>query len=566
MKIITLCCILTISTARMAFAAEVEARVGAGECGSVFVPASGAYQFVQEETLDYNIAGNARIGEIYYTRLPIFDEANPNENNALFRWANRFHILSQEKVVSRQILFARGQQYNQNLMAETGRLLRQQGYFYDVDVRPVRLCGGEVDVEVITQDNWSLTPNISFDRSGGENSYSFGIRDSNILGLGKQFEIASSEDTERRSQQLIYEDHNVLGSRVRTRAKVTDSDDGSSRLFELNLPFFSLDSRRSWGIFLEDGELEDKQYFRGDDISKIEHEIKDFKVEFGWSAGLEDNASRRWTLGYRYRRDEFHPSDELPPPSVFPTDRELSYPYVGFELIEDKFDTAFNLDQIYRTEDLQLGQHLSSTLGFASSALGSDQDRIVAAGFFSDTLMYSDDILWQHTLEWEGNWNLDSKAAEDVVISYETRYFRQTTSRRSFFASFEAIYSRNINTNTQIFFGGLTGARAFGNRFQTGDRRVSLTLEERIYTDIHLFNLIRVGGAFFIDVGRAWESGVDNGVEDELLADIGFGIRLLSSKAASGRVVHIDFAVPLTNRNDPDVNKIQIAFNIKGSF
>ena len=264
--------------------------------------------------------------------------------------------------------------------------------------------------------------------------------------------------------------------------------------------------------------------------------------------------------------DEFHRSDESPPPSVFPTDRELSYPYVGFELIEDKFDTAFNLDQIYRTEDLQLGQHLSSTLGFASSALGSDQDRMVAAGVFSDPLMYTDDILWQHRLEWEGSWNLDSKAAEDVVISYETRYFRQATSRRAFFASFEAIYSRNLNSNTQIFFGGLTGARAFVNRFQAGDRRVSLTLEQRIYTDIHLFNLIRVGGAFFIDVGRVWESGVDNGVEDELLADIGFGIRLLSSKAASGRVVHIDFAVPLTNRNDPDVNKIQIAFNIKSSF
>ena len=215
---------------------------------------------------------------------------------------------------------------------------------------------------------------------------------------------------------------------------------------------------------------------------------------------------------------------------------------------------------------MQLGHHFSNRLGFAASGFGSDQDRIVAEGFFSDTLMYTDEILWQHTLQWEGNWNLDTRAAEDVVIGYETRYFRQTTSRRSFFVSLEAIYSKNLNTNTQIFLGGLTGARAFENRFQVGDRRVLLTLEERFYTDIHLFNLIRVGGAFFIDVGRVWEPGVDNGVEEELLADIGFGIRLLSSKAASGRVVHLDFAVPLTNRNDPDVKKIQIAFNIKGSF
>lgn len=566
MKIIALYFVLAILSVGVTLAAENKAGIGFGECSSVFEPASGSYQFVQEEVFDYAIPENVSIGEIYYTSLSIFDESNPDENNVLFRWANRIHILTQENVVSRQILFARGEQYAESLIEETGRLLRAQGYFYDVDVRPVRVCGDEVDVEVITQDNWSLTPNLSFDRSGGENTYSFGLRDSNILGLGKQLEVASSKDADRRSRALIYEDNNVLGTRLVTRARLIDSDDGSNQLFELRLPFFSLDSRRSWGVSLENGEREDKQYFRGDGISKVEHEFKDLSVEFGVSDGLKESVSRRWTLGYRYRTDDFERSDDLPPPSVFPTDKKLSYPYVGLEIAEDKFDTVFNLEQIYRTEDLELGYHLFSRLGFAADAFGSDQDRFVASGFFSDTLMYSDDILWQHKLEWEGNWNLDTRAAEDVVINYESRYFRQTTTHRSFFASIEATYSRNLNTNAQIIFGGLTGARAFENHFQVGDRRVSLTLEERIYTDLHLFNLIRVGGAFFVDVGRAWEPGVDNGVEDDLLADIGFGIRLLSSKAASGRVAHLDFAVPLTNRNDPDVKKIQIVFNIKGSF
>ena len=67
-------------------------------------------------------------------------------------------------------------------------------------------------------------------------------------------------------------------------------------------------------------------------------------------------------------------------------------------------------------------------------------------------------------------------------------------------------------------------------------------------------------------MGRAWEPGFDNGVEDELLANIGVGLRLASSKAASGRIAHIDFAFPLTNRNDRDARNLQISVNIKGRF
>ena len=56
-----------------------------------------------------------------------------------------------------------------------------------------------------------------------------------------------------------------------------------------------------------------------------------------------------------------------------------------------------------------------------------------------------------------------------------------------------------------------------------------LSLEERVYTDLHLFNLIRIGAAAFFDVGRAWEPGADSGIPDHWLAHVGFGLRLMSS-------------------------------------
>jgi len=338
-----------------ALAAEGDSNSLLGGCDDSFAPADASYQFLLEEIPDTGSVDSGRIGEIHYTRLPIFNEAIAEENNAVFRWANRFHILTRQRTISQQVLFERGQEFETRLLEESARLLRSQGYFYDADIRPVRRCGEEVDVEVITKDNWSFTPSIAFDRSGGENTFSFGLRDSNILGLGKQLAIASEKDLDRRSKELIYQDNNVLGSRIRNRTSLIDSDDGSAELFDLRLPFFSLDTRRAWAVRLENEEREDEQFFRGDDVTEVVHHIEDYGVEYGFSSGLQDGVARRWTVGYRYRSDKFSLSDELPPPTDFPIDKELSYPYIGFESIEDNFDTAFNLDQIYRTEDLHLG-------------------------------------------------------------------------------------------------------------------------------------------------------------------------------------------------------------------
>src|SRR5690606_10811613 len=140
----------------------------------------------------------------------------------------------------------------------------------------------------------------------------------------------------------------------------------------------------------------------------------------------------------------------------------------------------------------------------ADGDFGAQGDWLVLDGVLSDTLRYTGNELLQHSLQWEGLWNLDDEEARDVLLSYEARYFHRQTDDRSFFARLAASWSRNLNAQRQVVLGGLEGARGFKNRLQTGDRHVLLSLEERVYTDIHLWNLIRVGGAVFVDVGRTW--------------------------------------------------------------
>ncbi len=535
-------------------------------CAQALARADESYPFLRQVPLTESPDTLVEIEAIEYSGLKIFDENNPDENNLLFRWANRIHLLTRPGTVEQLLLFETGEQVPGRRLEETARILRNQNYFFDADLRLVSNCDNRVTVEVITKDTWSLTPNLSFDRSGGENTFTFGLRESNLLGLGKQLAIERSEDLDRESEEIAYTDPNVFGTWIRNRTVFTDSDDGSRKLFDLALPFYALDSRRSWSFRLEDESRIDSQFFLGEEVSEVDHRVELAEFAYGWSRGLIDSRYARWSAGLSYRRDRFAAGPELPAPALFPFDRELVYPFVQLVLGEDRFVTAFNLDEILRTEDLYLGHRLRARFGYALDSFGSDQSRIILEGEFSDTLFYDSRQLWQYNFSWGAMLNQDSGHSEDVLLSFNSRYFFRQSERWSFFARLHGSYSHGLSRERQLFMGGDTGVRAFDNRLQAGDRNIVLSLEERIYTDLHILNLVRVGAAIFADIGRAWTPGSASGLEDPWLANAGFGLRLMSSKAASSRIAHLDFAFPISNRDNPAVDSFQIAFNIKGTF
>jgi hemolysin activation/secretion protein len=86
----------------------------------------------------------------------------------------------------------------------------------------------------------------------------------------------------------------------------------------------------------------------------------------------------------------------------------------------------------------------------------------------------------------------------------------------------------------QLRLGGEGGLRGYPLNYQNGDNRVVLTLEERVYSDWYVFRLVRVGGAVFYDLGRAWGGVNQNTVNGGWLSDVGIGLRL----ALGPRVLH----------------------------
>jgi len=534
-------------------------------CDRVFEPAAASYDFLGN--LNPALPDNGQVGRVYITRLPIFDEQNPRENNALFRFANRFHTLTREYVVRDLVLFEEGQSVDKNRLEESARILRQQKYLYDANVMPVRQCNNTLDIEIVTKDVWSFNPEISYQRSGGVAEYRFAVRDTNILGTGKLLALATKKNLERTATELIYKDPNIAGSRMTTRLEYSDNDDGSNQHAGIGLPFYSLDSRRSWRLVVERIDRTDTQYFHGQEVTEIQHEINDYIFNWGFSNGLVDGETRRWQIGYRYRKDRFLESNGLlPPPPLPPQSKQYAYPFFAFEFVENHYAKTFDVDQIHRTEDLHLGNRFYVRAGYATNKMDADQDRFIIDGEGSQAIYYSGDSLLRHQFQWTGMWNQDTRKTEDFLLKYEMRYYKGQTKHRSFAAILNAAWSKNLNTGEQVYVGGETGLRGYEARFQTGDRKLSLNLEERMYSDKHLLNLLRLGWAVFVDVGRAWEPGLDNGSDNEWLVNAGLGLRLASSKADAGKIIHMDLAWPLTRKDDPAVDSYQFWVTIKEAF
>src|ERR1700722_11124693 len=182
-------------------------------------------------------AAGAIIGTVEIAPGNIFDESDPREKNGLFRLADHLHIRTKHATIRAQLLFASGDKYLARKLAETERALRLLPYVYDARVVPVHFANGKVDVKVITKDVWTLSPGISFGRSGGTNATRFNLQDTNFLGWGKTLQISRGSTVDRTSNTVAWTDPNVFGSRWTSDLTYSNSSDGSERSIKVIRPF-----------------------------------------------------------------------------------------------------------------------------------------------------------------------------------------------------------------------------------------------------------------------------------------------------------------------------------------
>jgi len=507
-------------------------------------------------------ASGAVIGRIVVQPDEIFDTSLPGERAWLYRTANKLHIRTRPSVVRKQLLFKPGDPFRVRLIEETERLLRAHDYLYDAYIRPIAYDGKTVDLEVRTKDVWTLNPGVSFSRHGGENNTGAQIEEKNLLGTGQVLQLEWEQDVDREAISFAYRDPHFLHTFSRLAVSYEDADDGDTKQLLFDRPFYALDTRLAGGIALDDAQRNEPRYVLGHKVGEFEHTDEFYEFYGGVSSGLRNGWVTRWTAGMTYEHDRFALAPGEDPGGELPENRELAYPWLGVEWVQDAYQERNNQDQISRTEDVLVGFRAGARLGYASASFGSDRDALILKGYLQDGRDLGRGQSLFGTMTVSGR--LEDGEVADGVLSGEARYYLKTSKNSKFYALVAGTMTEALDEENQLLLGGDSGMRGYPLRYQAGTSRALLTLEQRYYTGWYPFHLFHVGAAAFFDMGRTWGTDVTGAESLGLLKDVGVGLRFGSSRSSFGNVIHVDLAFPLDG--DDSIDSVQLIVETKARF
>lgn len=515
---------------------------------------------------DLEIPEGARIGLIRIVRRPIFDVTDPEQDNIFFRAVNALNTPTWESALRAQLVFNEGDVYRPDMITESERILRQREYLAAAWVGVTHVCGNELEVAVLVRDTWTLLPSAGASRSGGENTTSTGLSDPNFLGSGKSLGVSHTRDPDRTETSVDFDDPNLLGTHWRTGFSYIDRSDGDGRSAYLERPFYSEHTVWRVGIRGLDDVREESRFVGAEAIADYRRSQDYASVDFGWRLAERNDRQLRLLTGYRYDALAFERLPDEPDLDVLPANRTLSYPWIGFDYRENRFQEMTNLTQLQRVEDVRVGFIWRTELGYSSPGLGATEDRVVLNVDFNDGLFATDKSLTRYGISQSGSYRLDESRFENLQGTLTMEYFYGGTVRSNrWYTNLAYTAAHNLTADQQLLIGGDTGLRGYPSEYQQGNRRVLWTVERRYFPDWHPFKLFRVGGVLFAEAGRAWfHDGRNNGPDEGVLKDAGLGLRLGSSRIEVQTMLHLDFAFPLDG--DDSIDPVQVLLRGRTRF
>lgn len=501
------------------------------------------------------------VGTITVVRQDVFNTDDPAEDRAAYRLANRWHILTGEGVIREQLLFREGDTVSVDAIAESERALRGKSYLYDARIVANRVCpakgdGADADVViealVVTRDVWSLSPELSVTRTGGEDRVRVGISEINLAGRGSQLDFTLFENLDRQGVSASYADPNLGRSRVGVRLRYDDTDDGELVEAGIGQPFYALSARRSWNAYVLRSNGLQGLYRGGDRIASFRRDYRLAQISTGWSRGRRDGWVNRVVAGMTLEDWRHSPASHTE--SRFsPRSRRFRYPWVSLHRIEDDYAQVRNMDRVQTTEDVYLGRRYDFMLGYAPDGDG----HLVASAELRDGRLRGDDGILRYGARASGYWNRATGQPENAVARVWARYRHRQAPRWALILDGEATVTDGLTDDQQVLIGGGSGLRGYPNRYQAGTRTYRFTAEERFYTDLYPLRILRIALAGFVDLGRAWGSRDDT----EMLANVGVGFRFESTRTNRNLVYHLDVAFPIVH--GPGVSGVEVTLTSK---
>ncbi|MYA15659.1 MAG: hypothetical protein F4089_07705 [Gammaproteobacteria bacterium] len=506
-----------------------------------------------------------RTGTLTVIRQDVFNTNDAGEDQAAYRLANRWHVITREGVLRELLLFGEGDTVTLATIAESERLLRGKSYLYDARVVANRVCAPArdtneqalpvVDLVVVTRDVWSLSPDVGITRTGGESRISAGFSEINLAGSGSNLDARYFDNLDRHGWSISYADANLGQSRVGLRLRYDETDDGDLVEAGIGQPFFALAARRSWNAYAFRSRTVQGLYHGGKRTESFRRDYRVAQLSAGWSTGRRDGWVTRVVAGLTSAHWYHAPVRDAPTPDALGS-RRFTYPWVSLHRIEDQYSQLRNVDRVQTTEDVYLGRRYDLVLGYSPRGDG----HLIGTAEFRDGMGRGDIGIFRYGVRASGYWNANTGRAENAVARAWGRYRHRQTPRWALILDAEALLAEGLTADQQLLIGGSSGLRGYPNRYQAGTRGFRFTAEERFYTGLYPLRILRIALAGFVDVGRVWSSRQDN----DTLANAGFGLRFESTRTNRNLVYHLDVAFPIVD--GPGVSGVEVTLTSKRSL
>jgi Surface antigen variable number repeat len=477
-----------------------------------------------------------RIGTITIRTLDIFD-AEESAAGWAYRAANALHASTRESFIQRLLLFQEGDPFDPEALAETERNLRALGLFKSVSVTASPPHDGLVDVEVTTQDTWTLQIKLLVGRDGGQMRQGVALGERNLLGTGRQLAVALGSDSDRAFRSVELYDPHLWTTYGGAHLLYSDRSDGHARVAELDRPFYSIRTPWAAAAGVSDVSREQSLYHGGEETSRFRLDTQRYFARYAIALRPGGTRALRLGVGLDWQEDRFgavpgHDGEALP------ADRRFRYVFLELEAIRSDFLTWNYVNRDLREEDFNLGGRIALTWGISPAAFGAPRtSQIVRLQVEKGARLGPSAFLLG---SFSGETRLEDRP-RNTIVSGQLLFVRRfaTTLPQTFLARLEATAGWNLDGDVQFFADGATGLRAYPLHAFEGNRRVILNLEHRIFSARELFRLVSPGLALFVDAGTAVPPGEPLRLS-RFKVDAGIGLRFAIARAST--VFRVDAA------------------------
>lgn len=510
-----------------------------------------------------------RVASITVQTGRVFDDSAGAMLSKVYDAGNWLHVETSEEFIRDELLFQEGDCYDGFRLAESERLLRQFDFLQSVSVEATRREDGDVDVSVVTQDDWSLQLEPRVELSGGPTFTGIALAERNIVGSGRGLEMVYVDRPGRDQVGGQYRDPRLLGTRWDLSLAAARTEPGWLVRARVAYPFLGLVGR--WAA------LQDTRYgegwFRyvvGDNEERVilvqPYTLRALQVG-GARRMIQQTAVNGAQLGtygasISYERLSYRPSFIYD--SVRARDLGISENGAAADLAETleqrdnlrlnlmvgaqrlRFLKRAGLLTLRSTEDVPLGASAEFVLGLASNVLGSSDRHVLAALDFFGGLNITEDWFSLISADIEARRDFGDRSWHDIFAVVQWSNLWQPNHRRTVVLMGQYSAGWDVTIPFQLTLGGEMGVAGLASHRYPGGARAVVRLEDR-FLMARVGRLFDLGTVAFVDVGEMWANDTPFGVDSGVRASVGGGLRL-ATPSGSRRAYRLQVAMPLESR------------------